>query len=221
MTKKKAVKKTSETIAVSKVDTSKKSITGDHNTLAQVADMCAGFQTESEMFAVKKASIADCFMSAAQIYITDKPDGEPMPKDHAFLMACKAQEDFSKSTEAGLNQWDKIPANWSQMKSNIKAAYNKGIDINDFEYESKMREELNNIRKEEKGEKVDQVEDSLSDVTESASPELAQRLFAINNLCKDMTPAQTDDVIRILDEAIQSIAIMKELVAETQKEAAA
>lgn len=200
--------------------TKKASITGDHFTLAQVAPMCIGFQTEYEMLNAKKASIADCFMDAAKIYITDKPKGK-MENDHPFLLACKSQEEFSKSGEAKANQWDKIPANWSQMKSNIKAAYNKGIDVNDYKTEASLREDLNKIRKAEKGEKVDQVEDSLTDATEGASPELTQRLFAINNLCKGLSEAQTDDAIRSLDEAIQAIAIMKELVKETTAEAAA
>jgi len=81
-TKKKTVKK----------DTTKKaSITGDHFTLDQVAAECIGFQTEHDELQEKKGSIADHFMNAATIYITDKPNGEPMAKDHPFLVACKEQ----------------------------------------------------------------------------------------------------------------------------------
>jgi hypothetical protein len=204
-------------------DTTKKaSITGDHFTLEQVAAECIGLQTEQEMLSAKKGTISDHFMDAAKMYITDKPDGQPMAKDHPFMQACIDQEALSKSSAAGVNQWDKTPANWSQMKSNIKQAYNKGIDINGFETESKMRATLNEVRKAERAAKVDevdQVEQALTDATEGLSPELSQRIFAIVQICKDMDEKQQDDALRILDDSLENIMVMKELVAQFQQDA--
>jgi len=223
-TKKKHTKKTTlkTTSAKHEDDTSKASITGDHFTLEQVAAECIGLQTEQEMLSAKKGTISDHFMDAAKMYITDKPkNGEKMEKDHPFLVACKDQEALSKSSASGVNQWDTIPPNWSQMKSNIKQAYNKGIDINVFDTESKMRDTLNEVRKAEreaKVEEVSQVEQALDDATEGLSPELSQRIFAIVQVCKDMSSAQQDDALRTLDGALETIMVMKELVTELQAE---
>lgn len=193
------------------------SLTGDHYTLAQVAVEAIHFATEDEMLKTKKSTIADHFMSAATMYITEKPTGEEMPKDHPFLVACKEQETFSKSAAAGENQWDTIPRVWTQLKSNIKQAYNNGIDINDYDSENSVREELNKRRKEakEKGEN-NQESEALTDLAETASQPLSQRVFAIAQMCKDLTEAQEQDVLRILDDAIENITVMKELTSELQ-----
>jgi len=198
------------------------SITGDHFTLAQVAIECSHFQTEMEAVNEKKGSISDHFMNAATMYITEAPQGE-MQKDHPFLVACKAQEELSKSNEAGVNKWDKIPSSWSQMKSNIKAAYNRGIDINSFETESMMRAELNSQRKAEKDELQanTQVDEALTDVAESLSPEISLRLFAFVNACKDLTEAQELDAVRILDESLENLITMKEISAQFAGESGA
>ena len=129
----------------------------------------------------KQGTISDHFMSAATIYITEAPTGEAMADDHPFLVACKAVEKFMKSEAAKVNQWDKIPPSWSQIKSNIKAAYKHGININDFDTESSMRAELNEKRKAEKeeGQNNDQLEGALTDIGESISQEISQRIFAM------------------------------------------
>lgn len=218
--KKTSKKKTRNTnqATTTPVETTPASITGDHFTLEQVAAECIGFQTEHEQLQEKKGSIADHFMNASTIYITAKPDGEPMAKDHPFLVACKAQEELSKSPAAGLSRWEKIPASWSQMKSNIKAAYNMGLDINSYKDEFTMRNDLNAARKAKKEDAVDQVEQGIADAVEGANPEVNLRLHAILNTCKDLTDAQSDEVLRILDQALESIVVMKAIAGEFREE---
>lgn len=197
------------------------SLSGDSFTLAQVAVECVHFQTDSEALSEKKGTLSDHFMSAAKMYIKDKPVGE-MAVDHPFLVACKAQEMASKSKEAGINQWDKVPAAWSQMKSNIKASYNMGIDINEYEQERPLRDELNKQRKAKKDAEAtkegEQVDEALQDAVNTVSPEVALRLFAIVNQCKDMTDAQERDIVRILDESLENIVTMKEIAAQFDAE---
>lgn len=228
MVKKTTVKKNTtvktDTQKVVATKSDKQSLTGDHYTLRQVAVECINFQTENEMLQAKKGSIADHFMNAATMYITEKPNGEPMAKDHPFLVACKMEEEFAKSKDAGVNQWDKIPPNWSQMKSNIKAAYNMGLDITSYKDEFSMRKDLNEARKVKKGEvveAVDQVDTALQDAVEQANPEISLRLFAIVNQCKKLTEAQNDEVVRILDQSLEAIITMKEIAAEFEHEEAA
>lgn len=196
----------------------KESLSGEHYTLEQVAGECIGFQTEHEELQAKKGSIADHFMNASMMYITEKPNGEPMAKDHPFLVACKAQEELSKSPASGAKQWDKIPASWSQMKSNIKAAYNMGLDINSYKDEFSMRKDLNAARKEAKEEAVDQVEQGLEDAVQGGNPEMNLRLHAIVNACKGLTDAQNDEVLRVLDQALESIVVLTYIAGEFVEE---
>lgn len=202
------------------------SLSGDHFTLEQVAQECIGFQTESEVLKDKKGTISDHFMDAAKMYITKKPKkGEEMAVDHAFLVACNAQETASKSESAGMYQWDKVPPAWSQMKSNIKAAFNMGLDINSYTSESAMRKDLNEARKAAKAENKsdeekaqEQVEGALDDMVKSGNVLISQRVFAIVESCKDLTDAQVGDVEQILANALENILLMKHLVSEVGEE---
>lgn len=204
------------------------SLSGDHFTLEQVAQECIGFQTDSEELKEKKGTLSDHFMDAAKMYILRPPvEGEEMAEDHAFLVACSLQEKASKSDSAGLYQWDKVPASWSQMKSNIKQAYNMGLDINTFTSESAMRKELNTLRKEAKEQNKtpeqraqEQVESALSEMVEGENTIISQRVFAIVEACKDLTPAQVGDVENILGATLENILLMKQLVIDTDMESA-
>ncbi len=211
MTKKQTSKKTTSN------NSAPASITGDHFTLEQVANECVFFQTENEELQVKKSTVADHFMSAAKLYIQDKnTTGEDMAKDHPFLVACKDQENLSKSSAAGVNQWDVVPSVWTQIKSNIKAAYNMGMDVSSYEKEGALRKDLNEARKEKKKaeEGETQVDQALSDAVEGLNPEVSLRIFALVQMSKDVTEAQSDEIVRVLDEAIDTVNIMKELAVE-------
>jgi len=198
------------------------SLSGDNFTLEQVAIECIHFETENEVVKQSKNTLSDHFLSAASIYIKDvNTTGEDMASDHPFLVACDAQEKISKSEQAGINQWDKIPRSWSQLKSNVKAAYNMGLDINSYTTESSMRKDLNEARKAAKEANktpeelaAEQVESALDVLTESGNTALSQRLFAITEQCKNVTDSQADDILRILDEALENIMVMKELAAQ-------
>lgn len=204
------------------------SLTGDKYTLAQVAEECINFQTENELLKERKGTISDHFMSAATLYIKEpRGDNGEMLKDHPFMVACESQEKISKSEAAGIHQWDKIPSQWSQMKSNIKAAYNMGLDITEFSTESSMRKDLNELRKADKeskktpDEKAEgQVEGSLTEVVNDGNVVVSQRLFAIVEACKDLSPEQVTDAENILEDALESILLMKVLVSEQVEEVA-
>lgn len=66
-----------------------------------------------------------------------------------FDQRCAYAEGVFKSKH---KKGTKIPKHWTQVKSNIKAAMRKDIDLNDHETESSMRKALNEARKAERAE---------------------------------------------------------------------
>lgn len=65
-----------------------------------------------------------------------------------FLSRCENAESRYKESTKGA----KIPKQWSQAKSNIKAALNEGIDLHAHETESSMRKAMLDARKAKKEE---------------------------------------------------------------------
>lgn len=200
------------------------SLSGDHFTLKQVAEECIGFQTLSEDLKDKKGTLSDHFMDAAKVYIKKPKKGETMEEDHAFLVACAAQEKASKSESAGRFQWDKVPPSWSQMKSNLKAAFNMGIDINKYETESSLRKDLNEARKAQKEanktpeEKAkEQLEGAVDDMVENGETTISQRIFAIIEACKSLTPEQVDDAAAVLASTLEDIKVLNALNTEVKQ----
>jgi len=203
---------------------SEKTLSGTHYTLEGVAIECIHFTTAREDIKTQQGTLSDHFMSAAQVYIKAPKKGEEMQEDHPFLVACEKVESFMKSEAAGINQWDKIPAVWSQLKSNMKAAFNLGMDINAFDTESSMRKELNERRKAKKAETVspeqkalEQAQEAVSELVEKGDTALSQRIFAIVEACRKATPDQLDDVIAVLDSATSDIKAILAVTAELPK----
>ncbi len=56
-----------------------------------------------------------------------------------FLKLCREQEEWVTSPEANQTRMDRIPEAWVQAKSNIKRAWEKGLNPNDYPSLSKYR----------------------------------------------------------------------------------
>lgn len=64
----------------------------------------------------------------------------------AFMDACKLEEAYIRSAEAGQWQRDTLPRCWTQAKSNIKAALEFGINLDLYKSESALRKQVIKIR---------------------------------------------------------------------------
>lgn len=94
------------------------------------------------------AGISDRLLAIAKRFQTragveEKPDGTKVEsRAESFITACKMEEDWLRSKEAGDDQrTEGLPRCWTQAKSNIKAAMCFGIDLSKFETESALRKE--------------------------------------------------------------------------------
>lgn len=110
-------------------------------------------QTAIEEGKSGKGAISQHLMICARKFV----DGKTKALDvDMFLTACKQEEKFIKSQEAGINRQDRVPPCWTQAKSNIKAAADFGLSPADFKTESAMRKALNECRKAAKQEALEQ-----------------------------------------------------------------
>lgn len=95
----------------------------------------------------KTGSVSDKLLTIAKAYQDKETIGkEDETNSDKFLNACATDEAFIKSSDAGDSQVDKLPRCYTQAKSNIKAALNYGINLDDYSSESALRKDVQKVR---------------------------------------------------------------------------
>jgi len=124
-----------------------------------------------------------------------------------FIEACKVQEDFIKSKEAGKNQADKLPRCWTNAKSNIKRALELGFDLSEYKTESELRKAVTEKRqKESEGDSKPVIDPKLlNSDDEGNDPRLIQYVNALMKKLAEVTGDGVDEAIEVIDNTINEI----------------
>ena len=153
-----------------------------------------GLQAKIEGFTVSLSqemlTVAKTFYTGTdkRIDVIARGKTENLPTDLiAFLDACKHEEEAFKAS--GKNRV--IPRNYSQLKSNLKNAWSKGLNIKEYSKESDLRDALNTHRKASSVATSEQNDrDSVS--TEAAIDSLTKETIDTNTVV-ELVSSQDDD----------------------------
>lgn len=104
-------------------------MTGLFETPENLRDLMGVAVTAERTIALMRGGIADQLLRFAK---------EADNKDK-FLDACKREEVWVKSSDAGDLQVQNLPKCWSQAKSDIKGAWDRGLNPKDFPTYSKLK----------------------------------------------------------------------------------
>lgn len=130
------------------------------NAVDGVPSQAEGIQQDDDSFV---EVLADAFVSQAKIAdfkaaMTDEKEtisgrlhnlAKYCDNVDDFLAYAKRAEDSIKATRKASNLSTKLPACWTQAKSNLKQGWIKGIQPKEFDTESAFRAHLNKVRKDE------------------------------------------------------------------------
>lgn len=123
------------------------------------------------------SSISEELMEVAKPFGTDY---------ERFLDACKAEEKWLKSDEAGSKKVTTIPRCFIQAKSNIKQAMKLGLDPNDYKSESELRKAKNEANKAAKEEA--EGETMTVDYSSDLGKVVSDILHTLHNVPKEQEP---------------------------------
>ena len=193
MTKKTAKKTTSTPDAVGSEAVTLKQVLLHY---VRDAKKISGLQAKIEGFSVSLSqemlSVAQGFYtgSSKRIDTITRGKTESLPTDLiAFLEVCKTEEEAFKA--GGKSRV--IPRNYSQLKSNIKNAWAKGLNIKEYSKELELRDALNTHRK-AAGIATSEQNDRNAVSTEAAIDTLTKETIDTNTVV-ELVASQEDDSI--------------------------
>lgn len=174
--------------------------------ILEACESMEALESLKDQIQILRGSVADHLLQVAK--------GIPACKDKdkeladTFLLACKVQEDWFKSDDAGQAKLDTIPRVFINIKSVIKAGYNLGLKMGDFETYNQLREKVTELRQKKAETNNDAIDDDSVIEAAEIDPRLGQSVNALLQTVlsvDDKDDKLVEDIIKQLNDTTMKI----------------